>query len=89
MGASRNKHLGVRVWCVMGIEALNSAAWAAGFAMAGSEDTFEDTDATAKRVETRWTPGEAVLVRERPGGKSEWLRALLGLFGRRPRVSPA
>ena len=73
----------------MGIEALNSAAWAAGFAMAGSEDAFEDTSATAKTVETRWTPGEAVLVREPPREKSDWLKALLGLFGRRARVSPA
>jgi hypothetical protein len=77
----------------MGIEALNSAAWAAGFAMAGSEDAFEDTfegtGAAARTVETRWTPGEAVLVREPPGEKSDWLKALLGLFGRRARVSPA
>jgi hypothetical protein len=76
----------------MGIEALNSAAWAAGFAMAGSEDAFEDTDATAtmaKTVEARWTPGEAVLVREPEAEKSDWLKALLGLFGRRARVSPA
>jgi hypothetical protein len=77
----------------MGIEALNSAAWAAGFAMAGSEeafeDTFEGTGATAKTVEARWTPGEAVLVREPTAEKSDWLKALLGLFGRRARVSPA
>jgi hypothetical protein len=73
----------------MGIEALNSAAWAAGFAMAGSEDAFEDTDAKAKTVEARWTPGEAVLVREPTAEKSDWLKALLGLFGRRARVSPA
>jgi len=76
----------------MGIEALNSAAWAAGFAMAGDEEAFEDTDATAmtvKAAEARWTPGEAVLVREPPGERSDWLKALLGLFGRRAPVSPA
>jgi hypothetical protein len=73
----------------MGIEALNSAVWAAGFAMAGSEEAFEGTGATAKTVEARWTPGEAVLVREPTAEKSDWLKALLGLFGRRARVSPA
>ena len=73
----------------MGIEALNSAAWAAGFAMAGCEEAFEDTDRTAKAAEARWTPGEAVLVREPPAERSDWLKALLGLFGRRARVSPA
>jgi hypothetical protein len=76
----------------MGIEALNSAAWAAGFAMAGDEEAFEDADGAARTVgtaEARWTPGEAVLVREPPGERADWLKVLLGLFGRRAPVSPA
>jgi hypothetical protein len=82
-------HWGVRVWCVMGTEQLNSAAWAAGFAMAASEDEYEDGCAVVQPVETQWTPGWAIMVRERDVERADWLRALLGLFGRRVRVSPA
>jgi hypothetical protein len=75
----------------MGIEALNSAAWAAGFAMATAEDAFDDgcpnpaQTLNAQSVNAQWRPGEATLVHERPG---DWFKAILSLFGRR-RVSPA
>jgi hypothetical protein len=76
-------------WCVMGIEKLNSAAWAAGFAMAPPEDSFEEAGSAVKTVTTQWRPGEAVMVREPSIDRSDWLKALFGLFGRRAPVSPA
>jgi hypothetical protein len=73
----------------MGIETLNSAARAAGFAMAASEDAFDDAVRVSEAAEIHWRPGEAVLVR--PMEKADWLRALFGFFhfGRRAPVSPA
>ena len=73
----------------MGIEQLNSAAWAAGFAMAASEDDYEDGCVVARPLETQWTPGQAIMVRERDVQRADWVRTLLGLFGRRAPVSPA
>jgi hypothetical protein len=73
----------------MGIEQLNSAVWAAGFAMAASEDDYEDGCAIVPPVETQWTPSRAILVRERAVERTDWVRALLALFGRRAPVSPA
>jgi hypothetical protein len=76
----------------MGIETLNSAARAAGFAMAASEDAFDDavglTEATA---DAKWRPGEAVLMRESPVDRADWIKILLGYFhfGRRAPVSTA
>jgi hypothetical protein len=81
--------LGRAGWCVMGIEQLNSAAWAAGFAMAACESDYDDGCAVVPPVETQWTPGRAVMVREPDAERGDWLRALLGLLGRRARVSPA
>jgi len=69
----------------MGIEQLNTAAWAAGFAMAASEDDYE----VVRPVETQWSPGRAIMVREANVERADWVRALLGLFGRRARVSSA
>jgi hypothetical protein len=74
----------------MGIEALNSAARAAGFAMATSEEPFDEVyPGATQAVNTQWRPGEAMLVHEAPSERGDWLKALLGLFGRRARVSPA
>jgi hypothetical protein len=73
----------------MGIEQLNSAAWAAGFAMAASEDDYEDGCAVVQPLETRWTTGRAIMVREPAAERTDWVRALLGLVARRARVSPA
>ncbi|MBO0763038.1 MAG: hypothetical protein J2P50_00350 [Hyphomicrobiaceae bacterium] len=74
----------------MGIETLNSAAWAAGFAMAASEDAFDDAVRVKEEAaDTDWRPREAVLVR--PVEKSDRLKALFGFFhfSRRAPVSPA
>ena len=77
----------------MGIEQLNSAAWAAGFAMAASEDDYQDGCVVVGPPEAQWTlqwtSGQAVMVRERDVERVDWVRALLGLFGRRAPVSPA
>ncbi len=78
----------------MGIEQLNSAAWAAGFATAASEDDYEDgcvvvTQPLGQPLGTQWTPGQAIMVRERDVQRADWVRTLLGLFGRRAPVSPA
>jgi hypothetical protein len=73
----------------MGIEQLNSAAWAAGFAMAASEEDFEDGCVVVEPVEAQWTPGRAVVVRGPAADRTDWLRALLSLFGRRAPVSAA
>ena len=73
----------------MGIEQLNSAAWAAGFAMAASEDDYQDGCVVVGPPEAQWTPGQAIMVRERDVERADWVRALLGLFGRRAPVSPA
>lgn len=74
-------------WCVMGIERLNNAAWAAGFAMATpEEDDFEV--AVSEAPDMQWRPGQAVMVREEPVERLEWLKAFLGLLGRRVPVSP-
>jgi hypothetical protein len=73
----------------MGIESLNSAARAAGFAMAAPDDPFEDVVSPLRAVETPWRPGEAVLVGETPAERFDWMRALLSLFGWRAPVSPA
>jgi len=73
----------------MGIEALNSAARAAGFAMAASEEPY--AEAEAKPGETQWRPGEAALIEpERTGFRiGDWMRSMLGLFGRRAPASSA
>jgi hypothetical protein len=74
----------------MGIEQLNSAAWAAGFAMATAEDDYDDGCVpAARRPATQWTPGEAVMVRQGDVERADWVRALLGFFARRAPVSPA
>jgi hypothetical protein len=73
----------------MGIEQLNSAAWAAGFAMAASEDAYGDDCVVVRPIEAQWTPGRAIMARERDVERIDWMRALLGLFGRRAPVSPA
>jgi hypothetical protein len=76
----------------MGIEALNNAARAAGFAMAASEEPYPEVEVVAKPAETQWRPGEAVLVHEpvKPARRAgDWIRGLLGLFGKRLPASSA
>jgi hypothetical protein len=77
----------------MGMETLNSAARAAGFAMAASDEPYQQAE-TGKTENAEWRPGEAVLrtvpVRQQPHHRTgDWLKGLLGLFGRRIPASPA
>jgi hypothetical protein len=85
----------------MGIEQLNNAAWAAGFAMAASEDDYEEGCVIVQAVETQWTPsrtpdrtpdgttGRTTPVREPEVERVDWVKTLLAAVGRRARVSPA
>ena len=72
----------------MGIEALNNAARAAGFAMAAPDDTPEEEVAQRPAVETSWRPGTAVNVLSptrqvpRPSQVSDWFKTMLGAAGR-------
>jgi hypothetical protein len=76
----------------MGIEALNNAARAAGFAMAASEEHYPEVEVVAESAEAQRRPGEAVLAHEpiKPARRAgDWIRGLLGLFGRRLPASSA
>ncbi len=58
--------------------------------MATSEEPFDEVyPSAAQAVNAQWRPGEAMLVHEPPSERADWLKAVLGLFGRRARVSPA
>lgn len=88
------RELGLAGWYVMGMESLNSAARAAGFAMAASDDPHDEIRAEGKADETQWRPGEAVLLHGPPRSRrrprvGDWVRSVLGLFGRRAPASPA
>lgn len=75
----------------MGMETLNSAARAAGFAMAASDEPYE-TPATVKVEAQGWRPSEAMMLTPavaRPSHAGAWFRGVLGLFGRRAPASPA
>lgn len=70
----------------MGIETLNNAARAAGFAMAGTDEIFEERKVDQAPV----SPESVALVTPvRRQGVTEWVRSHLGSFGRRAPASPA
>ena len=75
----------------MGMETLNNAVRAAGFAMAASDEPYGEVE-TVKAETSEWQPADAVLrapvVPEAPRS-GEWFRSVLGLFGRRAPASPA
>ena len=75
----------------MGMETLNSAARAAGFAMAVSDESPAAVE--AKTEAQSWRAGEPVLVHQAAPAKiapAVWLKSLLGLFHRRaPGRAPA
>ena len=79
----------------MGMETLNSAARAAGFAMAASDEPYEEVKTEVKVETTGWRPSEAVMLTlaqtgpGRPIRQGEWFRTMLGLLGRRAPASPA
>ncbi len=71
----------------MGMETLNPAARAAGFAMAGTEEIFEEPTPEPVPV-----PSGSALVPVapiRPQGMMEWLRSYFGFLGGRAPASPA
>jgi hypothetical protein len=73
----------------MGIEALNNAARAAGFAMVASEEPYGEVEVIvieAAPSEPRWQPDPAAVVREPERAVSrvgDFMRGMLGLLGRR------
>jgi len=72
----------------MGMESLNNAARAAGFAMAGSEEIFEQP----KVSNTEPTATSVALVpvaQTRPQGIGDWLKSYLSFSGWRAPVTPA
>lgn len=75
----------------MGMETLNNAARAAGFAMASSDELYADAKPEVNAEATQWRPGEAILLAPpaRPHKAGDWFRSVLGFFGRRAPASPA
>jgi hypothetical protein len=74
---------------VMGIEALNNAARAAGFAMAAPDDTSDEEVVRKPAVDTAWRSSTAVSLLgpaapqvARPSQVSDWFKAMLGTTGR-------
>jgi hypothetical protein len=76
----------------MGMETLNSAARAAGFAMAASDEPYEDVKAEKTAQPEAWRPTQAVMLApiaiERHYRTADWLRSMLSFFGRRAPASP-
>ena len=54
----------------MGMETLNSAARAAGFAMAASDEPYEEVKTEVKVETTGWRPSEAVTLAQSRAGTS-------------------
>lgn len=76
----------------MGMETLNNAARAAGFAMAASDEPYDQVKPEVKTA-VDWRPSEAITLASSnigtPHKTADWLRSMLGLFGRRAPASPA
>jgi hypothetical protein len=74
----------------MGIETLQSAVRAAGFAMAAEDDGGQACE-PQKMERAEWRPAEAKLLalteQDQPGRLADTLKGVLGFFGRR--ASPA
>lgn len=75
----------------MGIEALNNAARAAGFAMAAPDDTPEEEVARKPALDTSWraaapvgllAPPPSPVHMVRPSPLTDWFRGMLGATGR-------
>jgi hypothetical protein len=71
------------------METLNTAARAAGFAMATSDEGSQESKVEAKLETETWRSSEAILVPQDPQGAApkasatDWLKSLFGLSGRR------
>jgi hypothetical protein len=80
--------VGAESFGVMGIEALNNAARAAGFAMAAPDDTPEEEVARKPALEKSWRPAQPVRLLAppvqvaRPSQLADWFRSMLGVTGR-------
>lgn len=72
----------------MGMEALNNAARAAGFAMAGSEEIFEESK-VSKSQPASTSVALVPVAQTRPQGIADWLKSYLSFSGRRAPVTPA
>lgn len=74
----------------MGMETLNNAARAAGYAMATSDDLLNNGKAEARPEIEAWRPGEAVMASQPAPSSSntlhsvtDWVKGrVLGVFGR-------
>ena len=73
----------------MSMETLNTAARAAGFAMATSDEVSPESKVEAKPETEAWRSSEAILVSLEPqvvarkASAADWFKSLLGLSGRR------
>lgn len=74
----------------MGMEKLNNAARAAGYAMATSDDLLNNGKPEAKPEADSWRPGEAIMASETASPSSnalhtvtDWVKGrVLGVLGR-------
>ena len=74
----------------MGMETLNNAARAAGFAMATSDELLSNSKPDARTEDEAWRPGEAIMATQSPpasGGTlytvTDWVKGrVFGVFGR-------
>ena len=74
----------------MGIETLNTAAHAAGFAMATSDEAAQDGKVEAKTETESWRSGDAIMLTPEDSdavktatSAADWVKGLFGMSGRR------
>jgi len=73
----------------MSMETLNTAARAAGFAMATSDEGLQESKVEAKPEAEAWRSSEAALLLQGPqeavpkASAADWFKSLFGLSGRR------
>jgi hypothetical protein len=73
----------------MSMEKLNTAARAAGFAMATSDEGSQESKVEAKPETETWRSSEAILLHQdhqggaRKTSATDWFKSLFGLSGRR------
>jgi len=76
----------------MSIETLNSAARAAGFAMAMSDEPVEESKTKGKPESASWRPGEAILLDQAETtakAAASFAERVKGVFGVLGRSAPA
>jgi hypothetical protein len=71
------------------METLNTAARAAGFAMAASDEGSQESKVVAKPETETWRSSEAILLPSEPqdatrkASATDWFKSFFGLSGRR------